>query len=218
MRSTPSHVGLDVSEVAVPGATRRPTAFHLVAAGAKDATVVVVGEAPTPEAEAAARKAFARFAPYTDEPLNLLTLVHGTLKGKHVEGITAACLTFDPRSRRARWASAGHALPVVLETGEAVGAEPPAETVGGDAEPAGVTGELHLAADGALVFRSEQLEPEHRTAVLRGLRGLPAGAVRAHATDEDLQLVVVRAAVPPRFESRSGTTRERTVQGATPAR
>ncbi len=213
----PPRVGLDVSEVPVAGGTHPADGFHLVAGGARNATVVVVGEAAGEPLQAAVRKAFATFSPYTDDPLNLLALVHGALSGKHDEGFTAVCVTFDPRSLRVRWASAGHPLPLVLETGEPVDAVAPLEeSVGGATEPVGRTGELRLATGEGLVFRAQGLEPADRTAALRTLRGLsstPGGAPAG-----DLRVVLLRATVPPRFESRSGPTRSRTAHGAAPPR
>jgi PAS domain S-box-containing protein len=103
--------------------------FHLVAEGLGRATLLVVGDAMGHGLQAARRATYVRtaiatFARSTDDPVRLLEMTNQALiekGGTTADFVTAVCVSFDPDRGRVRWLSAGHPVPLALDTGEPLG-------------------------------------------------------------------------------------------------
>jgi hypothetical protein len=232
--------GVDLAEVHL-GDAEPAEHFAVVAPGPKGATVIVMGRAAGGRHVAAARARVEAFAAYTDDPLHVLTLVNQTLVERGCEAgdaLSAVCVTYDPRGRRLRWATAGHAPPRALDSGEGMG-EPGAASLalGVDAQLRAVEGHARLAPGEGFVVHTGGLREALRGGaapatpprggdcreqdVLRGLRGQDAQAVadgvRAAAgpdADVAVGVVVVRTDAVSDRPSRSEAIRERQSQEA----
>jgi serine phosphatase RsbU (regulator of sigma subunit) len=118
--------GLELAAAFLPAAAERVSGdFYLVAEGPEDATVLVVGDVVGHGLAAARRAAFIRtafvaVAPFSDDPVRLLTWAHVALTervGASGNFVTAACTTYHPRTQLVRWAYAGHPPGLWLDDG-----------------------------------------------------------------------------------------------------
>lgn len=152
--------GMDAAE-ATTDDDRGEGDFAVVLSGPKDATVVVVGQAIAPRA-ALVRCAdvvtdtTAGFARYTDDPSDLLELANAALNSVSIGRATAICAAFDPRTRRLRWASAGHG-PRALPDGGRLVATPRGVALGVSEEAQLDAGEHHLLPGTGLLLASGDL-------------------------------------------------------------
>jgi serine phosphatase RsbU (regulator of sigma subunit) len=185
--------------------------------------MIVVGDVVGKGVEAARdaaflRTAFATIARFSDDPCRLLGWANAAFRERVRSGgrfATAACMTFDPGTRRLRWALAGHPAPLRLGSGE----ELPA---GGRGAPLAVretvgcrAAESELAAgDGVLVYTDGLTEArrdgrlfgvERAQAVIRAMHGRSSPELLARLRDDatafcggrladDLCLVVLQGA------------------------
>ena len=98
--------------------------FFLVARGAENSTLVVVGDVVGHGLAAARRASFVRatialFAEYADDPMTILRLANTALAERDpgTEFVTALCASFAPDRGTVTWASAGHPPPWDLDRG-----------------------------------------------------------------------------------------------------
>jgi serine phosphatase RsbU (regulator of sigma subunit) len=188
----PERPGLEIAVSFQPATQRVSGDFYLAAPGSGDTTMLVVGDVVGKGVGAARdaaflRAVFATIARFSDDPCRLLGWANAAFRERVRSGgrfATAACMTFDPGTRRLRWALAGHPAPLRLGSGE----ELPA---GGRGAPLAVretvgcrAAESELAAgDGVLVYTDGLTEArrdrrlfgvERAQAVVRHLDGRPA--------------------------------------------
>jgi serine phosphatase RsbU (regulator of sigma subunit) len=122
----PVRPGLKLTASFQPATQRVSGDFYLAAPGSGDTTVIVVGDVVGKGVEAARdaaflRAVFASIARFSDDPCRLLAWANPAFRERVRSGArfaTAACLTFDPATRRLRWALAGHPTPLRLGSGE----------------------------------------------------------------------------------------------------
>jgi serine phosphatase RsbU (regulator of sigma subunit) len=173
----------------LPATQRVSGDFYLAAPGPGEATMVVVGDVMGKGIEAARdaaflRAAFATIARFSDDPRRLLGWANVAFRERVRRAgrfATAACLTFDPATRRLRSALAGHPSPFRLGSGEEL-------PVAGRGAPLAVgdtvgcrEAELELAAgDGVLLYTDGLTEArrdgrlfgaQRAQAVIRAMRG-----------------------------------------------
>ena len=98
--------------------------FFLVARGAENTTLVVVGDVVGHGLVAARRASFVRatialFAEYADDPMTILRLANTALAERDpgTEFVTVLCASFAPDRGTVTWASAGHPAPWDLDRG-----------------------------------------------------------------------------------------------------
>ena len=121
----PARPGIDLAAGFVPAAERVSGDFYLVAEGPHDSTVMVVGDVVGHGLHAARRAAFTRTtfaatAPFSDDPCRLLDWTNAALREREragVDYVTVACVTYQPRARKLRWAYAGHPPALWLDDG-----------------------------------------------------------------------------------------------------
>jgi serine phosphatase RsbU (regulator of sigma subunit) len=198
----PDRPGLEVAVSFVPASQGVSGDFYLASPGAGDTTMLVVGDVVGKGIEAARdaaflRAAFATIARFSDDPCRLLAWANAAFR-ERVRRVsrfaTAACLTYDPATRRLRWALAGHPAPVRLGSGdelavtrrgaplgvhETVGCrEAASELAPGDGVLLYTDGLTEARHDGRL-FGSERVE-----AVVRAMRGRPSVELLARLRDD----------------------------------
>jgi serine phosphatase RsbU (regulator of sigma subunit) len=113
--------------------------FYLVAEGPQETTALVVGDVVGKGLEAARRAAFVRTvfattAPFSDDPMQLLSWANTALverAERERDFVTVGCVTVSPREGVVRWGYAGHPPVLWLDTGE--------ELSGARATPLGVS-------------------------------------------------------------------------------
>lgn len=198
----PDRPGLRIAVSFLPATQGVSGDFYLAAPGAGDATMMVVGDVVGKGIEAARdaaflRAAFATIARFSDDPSRLLGWANAAFKervrrlGKFA---TAACLTYDPATRRLRWALAGHPAPLHLGSGDEL-------AVGQRGTPLGVrdsvgcdASECELAAgEGVLLYTDGLIEArrdgrlfgtERAQTVIRAMRGRPTAELLARLRDD----------------------------------
>jgi serine phosphatase RsbU (regulator of sigma subunit) len=124
----PSRPALELASCYVPAEGGAGGDFFLVAAGPRDATVIVVGDVAGKGLQAAKRAAYVRMglaaaAPFQDDPCKLLELANSNLierAGVSDIFVTAACFVVKPSERKLTWALAGHPPPLRLADGRAL--------------------------------------------------------------------------------------------------
>ena len=151
--------------------------FFLVARGAENSTLVVVGDVVGHGLAAARRASFVRatialFAEYADDPMTILRLANTALAERDpgTEFVTALCASFAPDRGTVTWASAGHPPPWDLDRGVAAGQRAPLPAAGDRADARG-----HLRDDRAAARRGRPAL--HRRAA-RGAHRARGGAPR----------------------------------------
>ncbi|MGN6169844.1 MAG: PP2C family protein-serine/threonine phosphatase [Solirubrobacteraceae bacterium] len=123
--------GMTIAAEVIPGDPLVGGDFFFVGDGANGTTVMAVGDVAGKGLSAVRRSAFTRtalasVAPFSDDPCRLLRWVNVALVervGESAEFVTAACLTYDPRSRLLRLAVAGHHPALRLASGAELTAE-----------------------------------------------------------------------------------------------
>jgi serine phosphatase RsbU (regulator of sigma subunit) len=185
----PHRPGLDLAAAFLPAAAERVSGdFYLVAEGPQDATVLVVGDVVGHGLAAARRAAFVRtafvaVAPFSDDPVRLLTWAHVALTervGTSGNFVTAACVTYHPGTQLLRWAYAGHPPGLWLDDGTALIAPRQGTPLGVGDEPGCVEGSRTVSAREGLMLYTDGLTEARRgteffgvdavSAVLAGLR------------------------------------------------
>jgi serine phosphatase RsbU (regulator of sigma subunit) len=121
----PALEGLTVATSYTPADGLVAGDFFLVARGAENSTLVVVGDVVGHGLAAARRASFVRatialFAEYADDPMTILRLANTALAEREpgTEFVTALCASFAPERGTVTWASAGHPPPWDLDRGE----------------------------------------------------------------------------------------------------
>ena len=198
----PDRPGLEIAASFVPASQRVSGDFYLAAPGSGDTTMIVVGDVVGKGVAAARdaaflRAAFATIARFSDDPCRLLAWANAAFRERVRRAsrfATAACMTFDPASRRLRWALAGHPTPLRLASGDEL-------PVGRRGSPLAVLesvgcrpAESELAAgDGVLLYTDGLTESrrdgrlfgvERAQAVVRGLSGRPSAELLARLRDD----------------------------------
>lgn len=108
--------GMTIAAEVIPAASYVGGDFFFVGDGANGTTVMAIGDVVGKGLSAVRRSAFTRtalasVASFSDDPCQLLRWVNVALVeriGESAEFVTAACMTYDPRSRVLRLAAAGH--------------------------------------------------------------------------------------------------------------
>jgi sigma-B regulation protein RsbU (phosphoserine phosphatase) len=147
--------GMTIAAEVIPADPYVGGDFFFVGDGANGTTVMAIGDVVGKGLSAVRRSAFTRtalasVAPFSDDPCRLLQWVNVALVeriGESAEFVTAACMTYEPRSRLLRLAAAGHHPALRL----ASGAELTAERTGvalGLARELSCSGSAHRLADG----------------------------------------------------------------------
>jgi serine phosphatase RsbU (regulator of sigma subunit) len=206
--------------------------FFLVVEGPADSTTVVVGDVVGHGLEAArcaafVRAALATFARFTGDPAQLLQLADVALTEHGLEDarfVTAVCLNVAaPPQQELVWATAGHDIPWLLDTGLPLKGGRIGPPLGTGTEPRPIeAGRTALApGEGVLVFTDGLTEGRPRRStrplslfgedrarrIVREQQGAPVGrvleALSAAVTDfaggplaDDLCLVALRAEAP----------------------
>jgi serine phosphatase RsbU (regulator of sigma subunit) len=125
----PDRPGLEMATAFLPAEGRVAGDFFLVLAGPAQSTTIVVGDVVGHGFEAARRASFVRavlatFAPFSNDPAQLLQLANTSLTEhldeEQAEFVTAVCVNVAALDGRLHWASAGHHPPWMLDSGEAV--------------------------------------------------------------------------------------------------
>lgn len=209
--------------------------FFLVAPGPSGTTTIAVGDVVGHGIEAARcaafiRAALATYARFTSDPAQLLQLANIALVEHGTESapfVTAACVNLSPGPMaQISWAAAGHDVPWLLDSGEALPGGKVGAPLGTGPDALKIeTGEATLqAGEGLLVFtdgltegRAARRAPgrplelfgeERARRIVRALRGAPADRVLDELTAavtsfaggplaDDLCLVAVRSAAVP---------------------
>jgi serine phosphatase RsbU (regulator of sigma subunit) len=117
--------GMTIAAEVIPAAPYVGGDFFFVGDGANGSTVMAIGDVVGKGLSAARRSAFTRtafasVAPFSEDPCRLLQWVNVALVervGESAEFVTAACMTYDPRSRLLRLAAAGHHPAMRLTSG-----------------------------------------------------------------------------------------------------
>jgi len=202
--------------------------FYLIAPGPRESTVVVIGDVLGKGLEAARRAAFVRaalasFAPFSDDPANLLEMANQSLverAGTSQMFVTAACVVVRPENGTISCALAGHPPPLRLDEPDELGCGRPGVPLGLADRVGCATSSSKLATgagvllytDGLVEARalgddrptSEQLGWERVRELIRGLRGEPPRTVVDRVREaaerfaggslpDDLCLVALRA-------------------------
>jgi serine phosphatase RsbU (regulator of sigma subunit) len=120
----PTLDGLQVATSYTPADGLVAGDFFLVARGAENTTLVVVGDVVGHGLVAARRASFVRatialFAEYADDPMTILRLANTALAERDpgTEFVTVLCASFAPDRGTVTWASAGHPPPWDLDRG-----------------------------------------------------------------------------------------------------
>lgn len=117
--------GMTIAAEVIPAAPYVGGDFFFVGDGANGSTIMAVGDVVGKGLSAVRRSAFTRtalasVAPFSDDPCRLLQWVNVALVervGESSEFVTAACMSYEPRSRLLRLAAAGHHAALRLASG-----------------------------------------------------------------------------------------------------
>jgi serine phosphatase RsbU (regulator of sigma subunit) len=174
----PHRPGLDLAAAFLPAAAERVSGdFYLVAAGPQDATVLVVGDVVGHGLLAARRAAFVRtafvaLAPFSDDPVRLLTWAHVALTervGTSGSFVTAACATYHPGTQLLRWAYAGHPPALWLDDGTPLVAPIQGTPLGVGEDPGCVEGSRKASGRAGLLLYTDGLTEARRGDELFGI-------------------------------------------------
>ena len=165
--------GMTIAAEVIPGDPEVGGDFFFVGDGANGTTVMAIGDVVGKGLSAVRRSAFTRtalasVAPFSDDPCRLLRWVNVALVervGESAEFVTAACLTFDPRSRLLRLGVAGHHPALRLASGDELTAERNGVALGLAREIGGSASAHRLTdGDGVLLYTDGLTEaPGERT-------------------------------------------------------
>jgi serine phosphatase RsbU (regulator of sigma subunit) len=198
----PDRPGLEITASFLPATPRVSGDFYLAAPGSEDTTMIVVGDVVGKGVEAARdaaflRTAFATIAGFSDDPCQLLGWANAAFRervGSAARFATAACLTFDPATRRLRWALAGHPAPLRLDSGDELAGGRRSAPLGVDETVGCLDADWELAAGEGLLLYTDGLTEARRNgrlfgveraqAVIRTMRGHPSADVLARLRDD----------------------------------
>jgi len=197
----PHRPGLEIAVSFLPAAQRVSGDFYLAAPASGETTMMVVGDVMGKGIEAARdaaflRAAFATIARFSDDPCRLLGWANAAFRERVRRAgnfATAACLTFDPATRRLRLALAGHPSPLQLGSGDELAVGRRGTPLGIDETVGCRAAESELSAgDGVLVYTDGLTEArldgrlfgaERAQAVIRAMRGRPGAEVLTRLRD-----------------------------------
>ena len=198
----PQRPGLELAAAYLPASAERVSGdFYLVCEGPQDSTVLVVGDVVGHGLHAARRAAFARTtfaatAPFSDDPVRLLSWANTALierAGITDEFVTAACVTYLPSEQRLRWAYAGHPPALRLADGRELTASTQGAPLGIDTDPGCTEGSRTMAAgEGVLLYTDGLTEARHEGNFL-GLDAVTATLARLHDPSPAEAVAVLRA-------------------------
>src|SRR6478609_5124194 len=183
----PRRPGLELAAAFLPAAAEHVSGdFYLVAQGPLDSTVLVVGDVVGHGVQAGRRAAFIRTAfgataPFSDDPVRLLSWANTAMTeraGTGSEFITAACVTYLPGERLLRWAYAGHPRALWLDDGREMIALRQGTPLGVRADPGCEEGSRRVDPGVGVLLYTDGLVEARRDGRLLGL-----DAVRAVLTD-----------------------------------
>jgi serine phosphatase RsbU (regulator of sigma subunit) len=144
--------------------------FFLVARGANNSTLVVVGDVVGHGLVAARRASFVRatialFAEYAEDPMTILRLANTALAERDpgTEFVTALCASFAPDRGTVAWASAGHPPPWDLDRGVPLASVRHCPPLGIEPTLEGTSVTTELIPGGGVLLYTDGL-PEARTA------------------------------------------------------
>ena len=166
----PAIDGLQVATSYTPADGLVAGDFFLVARGADNSTLVVVGDVVGHGLVAARRASYVRatialFAEYADDPMTILRLANTALAERDpgTEFVTALCATFAPERGTVTWASAGHPPPWDLDRGVPLASVRHCPPLGIEPTLEGTSVTTELAPGGGVLLYTDGL-PEARTA------------------------------------------------------
>jgi hypothetical protein len=150
---------LEVATKYVPAERGVAGDFFLIAEGPNNSTVFVIGDVTGKGVHAARRAAFVRSviaaaAPYSDDPVSLLTLANAELFRQHgaeAEFITMLCMVVSA-SGKITWSRAGHPPPVRLADGAPLGQCSPAIPLGLAPDLPASGAEANMPEGGVLLY------------------------------------------------------------------
>ena len=157
--SVPDLALLEVATRYLPAERGVAGDFFLIAEGPSNSTVFMIGDVAGKGVNAARRAAFVRSviaaaAPYSDDPVSLLTLANAELfrqYGPEAEFITMLCLVVSAGGNIA-WSRAGHPPPVRLADGAPIGECPPAIPLGLAPDLPASRAETNMPEGGVLLY------------------------------------------------------------------
>ena len=159
--------GMTIAAEVIPGDPHVGGDFFFVGDGANGTTVMAIGDVAGKGLAAVRRSAFTRtalasVAPFSDDPNRLLRWVNVALVervGESAEFVTAACMTYEPRSRVLRLALAGHHPALWLASGDELPTGRTGTALGLAREIGGSTSAHRLAdGDGVLLYTDGVIE------------------------------------------------------------
>lgn len=166
----PARPGIDLAAGFIPAGDRVSGDFYLVTEGPHDSTVMVVGDVVGHGLRAARRATFTRAtfaatAPFSDDPCRLLDWTNAALREPDragVDYVTAACITYQPQSRKLRWAYAGHPPALWLDDPSELLAPQHGTPLGLVTHPGYVEGSCRSASSaGTLIYTDGLTEARH---------------------------------------------------------
>jgi serine phosphatase RsbU (regulator of sigma subunit) len=198
----PERPGLEFAVSFLPATQGVSGDFYLAAPSSGEATMLVVGDVVGKGIAAARdaaflRAAFATIARFSSEPCRLLGWANAAFRARIRRAgqfATAACMTYDPQTRRLRWALAGHPTPLHLGSGDEL-------EVGRRGAPLGVRDSLGCgeagcdlsAGEGVLLYTDGLTDarqdgrlfgPERAQAVIRAMSGRPSAEILTRLRDD----------------------------------
>lgn len=192
----PQRPGLEIAATFLPADENVGGDFYLVAAGPGEATVLVIGDVVGHGLIAARRAAFVRTvfsstAPFSDDPVQLLSWVNAALierAGTSADYVTVACATYLPGARLLRWAYAGHPPALSLDDGSELVAPKQGAPLGPYPDLGCIEGSHHVPDGAGLLLYTDGLtEARHDDGSMFGLESASAtlaglcGSTAAHA-------------------------------------
>jgi phosphoserine phosphatase RsbU/P len=201
----PHRLGLELAASFVPASAEQVSGdFYLVAEGPQESTVLVVGDVVghgllAGKRAAFVRTAFAATAPFSDDPVRLLSWANTAMverAGTGSEFVTAACVTYLPHEQLLRWAYAGHPPALSLDDGVELVAPAQGTPLGIAADPRCVEGSRHTSGGGGVVLYTDGLTEARHGGQLFGLEGASAalGGLDRPSPTEAIDVLRTRSA------------------------
>src|SRR6478672_1996915 len=198
----PRRPGLELAAAFLPAAAEHVSGdFYLVAQGPLDSTVLVVGDVVGHGVQAGRRAAFIRTAfaataPFSDDPVRLLSWANTAMTeraGTSSEFVTAACVTYLPGERLLRWAYAGHPPALWLDDGHEMIALRQGAPLGVRADPGCGEGSRQVAPGEGVLLYTDGLIEARRDGKLLGLDAVRAVLTDLHRGSPKEAVAVLRA-------------------------
>ena len=167
----PSRPGLQLATAFLPAEGLVAGDFFLITGGPAHSTTLVVGDVVGHGLEAAQQASFVRttlatFAPFTDDPAQLLQLAHTALVERatnRAKFLTAVCVNI-ATDNRLSWARAGHYPPWLLPDGQPLEGDQPGHPLGIGGPQLGLTPASRSLDNGAGIVLFTDGLPEGRPA------------------------------------------------------